>query len=358
MKPILWRYVLGETLVAGFMAAVATVVLLLVGNTLKLLGKQVSILVIASALPYILLSLVVFVVPMAMLVGTVLVFGRMAMENELLAMSASGVPLRTVAAPVLAVGVCLAALMLPINFNVAPRLDYKADAIVKTSVLARGLRLEDRYQPSIIFPTCRIFIGRREGKVLEDVFLWRTVGGKAVQLVAADSAVISRDGSGKEVVVELKEGTAYYLGDGIENLKGPMEFSSMEIRVPLPASPKYERGLGHMTLAELIARRRNSSTPGWIKERITAEIHERAATAVAVAALLFIGIPAGASFAAGGFTAALGLSMGILFVLYYPLFILGKILSRAEILPAYLSLWIPDAVVVVLGLILMKRKRL
>lgn len=106
------RSVLAEVtrnLVAGLLAMTGTAFILL---SIRFLDRTpgVGVGFLVEIFPLFFPLALQFTVPLAMLVGTVMTFSRMAADGELAALAASGIPLRLVARPVLALAAVVALL--------------------------------------------------------------------------------------------------------------------------------------------------------------------------------------------------------------------------------------------------------
>jgi lipopolysaccharide export system permease protein len=71
-------------------------------------------------------ALLSFTIPCAVLVGVLISFGRLAAENEILAVRTSGVSLMTIFYPVILFGVIISSLMIYMNYSTIPNLNFKS----------------------------------------------------------------------------------------------------------------------------------------------------------------------------------------------------------------------------------------
>ena len=126
---ILHRYVLKEHVGPLFFALTALTSLLLLQYIAKrfgeLVGKGLPWSVIAEFLGLSVPLTVALSMPMAVLVSTLYAFSRLAAENEITAMKAGGVSLRSVLKPVLFAGVGMTLFMLAFNDQVLPRANHR-----------------------------------------------------------------------------------------------------------------------------------------------------------------------------------------------------------------------------------------
>ncbi|MCG3152438.1 MAG: hypothetical protein GEEBNDBF_01736 [bacterium] len=89
-------------------------------------------------------QVVAYTLPMAVLLGALLAFGRLSSSGEITAMRAGGVNFLRIAAPVLFAGYCIACLAFGFNERVAPQLTLQAQQLIKDAALKMGLTLSNK----------------------------------------------------------------------------------------------------------------------------------------------------------------------------------------------------------------------
>src|SRR5437667_2196867 len=126
---ILSRYVLKEHLgPLTFALTALTSILLLqyIGKHFgELVGKGLPAFVIAEFFGLSIPLTVALTLPMAVLVAVLYAFSRLAAENEITALKASGVAMRSVLGPVLLGGFAMSVVMLAFNDQVLPRANHR-----------------------------------------------------------------------------------------------------------------------------------------------------------------------------------------------------------------------------------------
>ena len=126
---IIGRYVLKEHVGPFLFASTALTSLMLLQYVAKkfgeLVGRGLPAPVIAEFMGLSVPFTVAMTMPMAVLVAVLYAFSRLAAENEITALKASGVGMRTVLAPVLLGGFAMSLVMLAFNDQVLPRANHR-----------------------------------------------------------------------------------------------------------------------------------------------------------------------------------------------------------------------------------------
>lgn len=147
----LHRYIFREIFRVFILAAVALTLILSLGSILRPIqeygvGPRQVVYLIGYFLPITL----TFVLPMAALFATALVYGRFAADNELDACRASGVPLSTLVYPGLVLAIMVAIANLILSFYVMPAFVHRAEKSLKADakqILFRNIQQRGFYRP-------------------------------------------------------------------------------------------------------------------------------------------------------------------------------------------------------------------
>lgn len=126
---IIGRYILKEHVGPFVFASTALTSLMLLQYVAKkfgdLVGKGLPASVIAEFMALSIPFTVAMTMPMAVLVAVLYAFSRLAAENEINALKASGVGMRTVLTPVLLGGVAMSLVMVAFNDQILPRANHR-----------------------------------------------------------------------------------------------------------------------------------------------------------------------------------------------------------------------------------------
>lgn len=175
---ILHRHMLKEILLAVGMASGGFLFVMVAGNLLKgplaqvLDGRlpwttffELIFLLIPGVAPY--------VMPIGILTGVLLVLGRMSAQNEITALRASGMSLRRIAAPIVAMGLAGTALAAFVNFQYAPWANDRTKAILAGTLRDNPVAFIAEKTPVTEFEGYLVYADKREGDTLSDVWIWR-----------------------------------------------------------------------------------------------------------------------------------------------------------------------------------------
>ncbi len=190
----LHRYIFRETFKVFVLAAVALTLILSLGSVLRPIqrygvGPQQVVYLIGYFLPITL----TFVLPMAALFATALVYGRLAADNELDACRASGVPMMTLVYPGLALAIMVAIANLILSFHVMPAFVHQAEKSFKADakqILFRNIQRRGYYKPP--GTSSRIYADQANAKndTLTGVIVANVKDARIEKIITAESATV------------------------------------------------------------------------------------------------------------------------------------------------------------------------
>ncbi len=127
---LIYKYILkahvGPFLFSFFTVTLLFVLQFLVRTIDQLVGKGLSIWVIIQLITLNLAWIVTLAVPMAVLVSTIMAFGSLSANNEIMVMKANGVGLNRLVIPVLIVTLIISYLLIRFNNDVLPEANHQA----------------------------------------------------------------------------------------------------------------------------------------------------------------------------------------------------------------------------------------
>ncbi len=386
---ILYRYIIAEH-VGPFVFAVFTATLvLLLARIFKMMeliiSKGVDVLTVGELFSYFLPSLLAMTVPMAVMVASLMAFGRLSSDNEITALKSAGVSLYRIVWPVLVVGLVMAVGMYFFIDRVVPASNLRfKDLMLSIGMKRPDLELKERVFIQD-FPGYELYIEKMDDRTgeMRNVTIFQMEGGRLKSTIVAERGrVASRNVRGL-VVLELYDGEMHevtpenpemYRRLRFDKQTVNLEFDSELVRTASAAKGDREMTAAEMRaavskLAEGIAMTRAEAATTFIEEKYRqqqmellerrkdeylVEIYKKTAIPFACAALVLVGAPMGVIIRRGGKGAGFSFSIGF-FLLYYIMLLAGEAFGDRGMMPPFLAMWLPNILLTALGIWLLTR---
>jgi lipopolysaccharide export system permease protein len=309
---------------------------------------------IFKVLPYFVPISLVYIVPLSVLLASLFVFGRLAEDNELLAMKSSGISLGRITRPILYLAVILSVGVILINTRLIPYCHAQTRQLT-ISVFEKRVFSESSGADEIKLPDGKITYGKYANGVFESVRLLK-FGQKKEELAEELSArqgkfSIDRDNARLSLDLDNVYITRWEKssGAGQRGKNAPHLVKSDRLIYHLDVSSLFassRRNLASMTNPELdkmlIQYQGNPSKT----RQILFNKYQRYADGLTPLIFALIGIPIGVLIRKGSKVAGVGISMLIVFLGYYPLTIFANLLGvKKAVLPVVTSVWLSAIVI-------------
>jgi len=408
---VLARYVLREH-VSPFLSSFSVIMFLLVVDLILqkfdlILGKGISSLVVGELFLLNTAWMVALAVPMAVLVGTLMAFGRMSADNEIAAIRALGVGVQQVVWPVLLSGTVIAAVLVLFNDRVLPEFNYRGRMLMGDIQRKRpAIALDDRMGVFIQdFDNYKILIGdiEDETSILKDVLIYKyEPGGFPVTIMAEEGEVRFLD-QNDEALLVLRRGEFHRVDLENPDIFVRAAFDKKILRLG-EAGRKFSRTISQyrtdreMTIAmmldrvrqfeyEIQDRKKERSEDGGVflrrytlgkepvsrpyggvldllartetdrtiirhkkrqADRYRVEIHKKLSIPVACIVFVIVGAPLGIRVRGSSPAVGAGISIGF-FLLWWLFLIGGETLADRGYVPPWVAMWSPNLLVLVGG---------
>ena len=199
---ILDRYIARQLLGVTALGVMALSALLLLGNLFKelrplLVENKAPISIVLGFIFQVIPFSLMFSIPWGFLTAVLLVYGRLASDNELTSMRMSGMSLWRLSAPAIAIGIALSGLCYWINIDIAPRAKQSiSELLIKAaSINPKGLLNEG--QAITKFDNLEIYIDKRADDVIHGMHIYQKADEKSPSVVHAlgtrDHGFLSRE---------------------------------------------------------------------------------------------------------------------------------------------------------------------
>lgn len=359
---IIWRYILREIFVHTFLGLSVFTIVLVAGNTMRILeqlltagiGLGALVRVVGLILP----SYMAYAIPTSLLFGVLLTFGRLSADGEIVAIRASGVSVSHLLPPVLLCGAFAALFTGYLLFDVEPRSRIAMKQLVRK--MASSVRLVDpgRFRN---LGSHVLYVHERGDAAcpLRGVLIGDFSDENRRTYVSAACGTVETAEDEYGIALRLSEGSIHFPNASPERYRR-IRFGTMETTLDLSAYLDLSRKARDYTLPELFElderfeRGENPDIRGGGREVIVAQIHRRFAFPFASLVLAIVSVPLGIRPLRSGRSAG-ALTAIALMGIYWCLFTAGEIAGEKAYIPAWLGVWTPNLLVFSLGVLLLRR---
>lgn len=271
---ILWRYIL-RAHIGPFLFANAIIIFLFLLQFLMkragdLVGKGLSTWVILELISLNLAWMLVLSVPMAVLVATLMAFGRLSADNEVTIMRASGMSLYRMMTPVVAAVVGVTAGLIWFNNDVLPDANVRLQTLMTDIVrikptlsLQAGVFTSEQELPSYRILVRRTF---EKSNDLEGVTIYDLSDPERAVVVTAERGTVSFSSDYSRIIMDLRDGEIHEVGN--KTFLNYRKLRFIRHRVSIPAS-----GFGFQRSDASETRRDDRTMSAGIMQAIVDSIH-------------------------------------------------------------------------------------
>lgn len=407
MLKILQRYVLKEVLVpAGMTLGILTFLLLahIVFMESDDLGVSLSLTSSIKLLGYLLPSLLIMTVPLALLIGILLGIGRLTVDSEIKACRTHGVQMFGLFSPVLIFGLLMSGGLLYNSLFLAPNMMNR----LFQTVANHAIEAIDSLQPQKFNDQLRggtapfvLYFEEREKDTgdMKGVHLWLDGGAETVtnigsgaddsktsetlvkNLIVAARGRIEHNMEENRALLSLSSGTIHMMPEADSPIYTVTEFSGLDLKID-PGSLKSKlassENVKELVIAlnmqdirrEISARQEALLIPALdpvtkhnTKRRdemqtevyfLRAELFSRISISLSCFAFVLIGVPLAIYIRPSG--KALGVSVAFgLYVVYFVFLHYGQNLAESGRVLGHLAMFLPLMILVLVGVVLMYR---
>jgi lipopolysaccharide export system permease protein len=358
MIKIVDRYIIQE-LLSPFIFGIISFSSILAGSTILIPLMQeaakfdIPISQVIQLFVYQVPGIIVFTFPMSMLLATILVFGRMNTDLEIIAFRAAGINFFRLIIPVVAVGMLISLMTIWFNESIVPKANNSATnllTVIKNKdkpTLKQNLNITEydtEGKPSRIINIVEIDKG-----ILKQATVLEYQKGELIRAIKATEGKWRDDGAW-----EFYKGTMhnFTLSDRRKAIVMDFEKEVINININPLDIKNREKQIEEMNAKELNNRIKLSKRTGQNYKNDLVRYHLK--FAVPFASLIFSILGASIGLRPHRSTSAIGLGISLVIViLYYVL--LGVGLGIAHIVPPIVAAWMPNLIVALAAVLLLKK---
>ncbi|MCX5812880.1 MAG: LptF/LptG family permease [Proteobacteria bacterium] len=313
--------------------------------------KDIIFLIIYSSPPFL-----AFTLPMAFLLSTIVVLGRLSTENEILALKASGIDLKCLFYPIVAIGMIITIAGL-INTNILLPKSGELFRAALLNVVKKGISVDDKegvFNDTISGVVIYIDKVDTKNKSLSGIVVSDDRDKDVKQMISADKGFINYDPASLDLFFVLEEGSLHRwekINDVYRNLSFKNYSFSINLTNMLPGNVSLRKRPYEMDIKEL--RQSLSSASPSDRYDLLLEIYKKFSIPLSSLAFIFLTIPLGVRRRIEGKFSGIIYSL-LLFIFYYILMAFTENVGKAMQLPAILTSCIPNIIIISIGFNLLK----
>lgn len=402
---ILSRYILKEHVSPFFASLIVVTFVLLIDRIIDLLNmileKKLDIFTVLEVFGLSLPYMLALSIPMAVLVATILAFGRMSVDRETIAMKSSGINIYRMITPLMFAAVMLTGLMVYFNHYFLPDTNHKLKNLMVKIAYYKPMTIVKAGEFTNVMDYT-IYVRENQVNILKDIIIYDRSETRFPKVVFAKTGTVTQMDNGNSLRINLVDGEMHDRDDknpgkyqirgfknftvNVRNIANNVDFfesgyrSDREMTAPqLRASIKDRRletdklGKESESLQNRIAVL-NSQAPSYTrdsdlrrygvmlqmnKDRIAdidearrsleVEYHKKFSLSFAVIIFILIGMPLGLMTRSSGIGMAFSVS-SVIFLVYYVALNGGEQLADKGIVSPFFAMWISNIVFLLLAL--------
>jgi len=356
---ILKSYVLKELIWPFFLSFAVFTFILLMGNLFKVVDlvirKGVDVGSILTLLVCLILYVISFTLPMSLLTGTLLSFGRLSSDNEIMAMKAHGVNLYRVVLPVVLIGFLLSLLCLMFNDRVLP-LAYTTS---KHLVIEIGVKNPTAYlEPGCFirsFKNYVIFIYKIDKNRLINVRIYETKTGGLNRTIIAKRGEFHPDIKNRRLLLKLFDVTTDEPDPNDPTRFFKVKIASQDLILELAEdTPSKEKNAKEMAIGEINEKIEELKVRHIDVKPLTTEVQRRFSLSFASLAFVLIALPLAIKTRRQEKSIGFSISAAVI-LCYYILMAAGEAVSRKGLIHPFMGMWAGNIILAAIGLFMLYR---
>lgn len=287
--------------------------------------------------------------PMSLLMSTLLTYGRLNADNELIILKASGMSFKMISRPVFYLGIACFLVGIFVSFYLGPLSMTRLRETVSAVISQRAPFAIEEGVFTTLFKDTILFVNKKPASgVMREIFIYDNRNKEEPRILLAKEGKIAATDGGN---------ISFYLNDGYmhiakDEISTEIFFKGYNLSLNLAADQPSIKN-SELSPLKLL----DSAKTRTKKESISMylEFHRRLSLPAVCLLLMLIGPPL--AMLAGKTGRLGGLSIGLLvFVVFYILLIYGENLARTGKIPHYIGAWSPTLLLSIFSLWILRRE--
>jgi len=363
---IIDRYLSGQIMGTVLWAVSLLTMILVLGNVLRdllslLLSHQVPITYIVAFIAYLLPFSLIYSIPWGILVATLLVFGKLSSDNELVALRANGVGMPRICFPVFVIAIGFLAICLWINLYAAPIAELKLRSAAFDLASNDPLALFGSDEVIDQFPNRKIYVGKKEGSTLHDLHIFEmNAQNLPMRVIYARRGTLEVDKKNEQILLHVYD-ARYEERDA----SAPDDLKKLRHGITM------REGVLPISLQELLRKARNNERPNEMtldqlrsalekskdaedEAAFRTEVSKRFSNSMAVFTFVLVGIPLAVTAQRKETSVGIALSLVVAFSYFIIIVLTDNVKHKPDLHPEIL-IWLPNVLYLSIGGVLFFR---
>lgn len=297
------------------------------------------------------------VIPVSLLFASLLSFGRLSSDGEIIAMRSSGISLFHIAGPLLSFAFFLTLGSLLFSFSLTPWCNQHYKKTYRKIILQRPtIQVKERIITSLKERKLYTYHINRKNYQMQEIVLYEFPS--EVNYIFPQ-ITLAQQGKFEEEILKLRKVTFYRFRNNYRIYRrGRFDSQTIYLTPQVPEEAAVKKSTSELSLWEIGQKLNSEKTkPKPDEEKIrklAVNFHGRIAIPLATFLMGLIAVPLAIKIKREEKSINLGISL-VIVVAYYVLFLTGRFLGRGGLLPPYLAMWLPNILLSAAGIWLSTR---
>lgn len=362
---ILYRYFILEHL-ASFLLGLFIFTFIFVMDKIFILSellvtKHVALSAIIKLFIYYLPATFAITIPMGVLTAILITWGRLSADNEIIAIKAAGISLNSLVFLALFLGLLFFFINVILNDILLPHTNH-AYKNLYYKIVQKKPTVSIEEQVFTIIDSKEIYVNKIDNKenIMKGIYLYEKIreedGDVLFRYIFAKKGYWKKNigGEDRDKVLILKDGAVHQTLEKEQEKYHIMRFNTHEIVFKSQEKiyhGNHSKGLREMTSKELREKIKEYKKRNIDINLFLVELYKKVSIPFACIVFTLIGTPLGLLTKKSGKSMGLGFSILIIFI-YYLFLVCGETLGKKGIITPLFSMWLPNIVLGVVGIIL------
>ncbi len=368
---ILYRYLSGEFLAKTIIASVILNFVMILINVQRraldyLVNEDYPLSLVLEFTAYITPFLLSYTLPWSVLVATLLIFGRLSADHELIAMRSCGISMGHIIAPFMIIAMIFTGISVYINGQVAPRCQTAARNLFTNFALDHPSALFETGHFVGQLPGFTIYVARKDQNKMEGINIYQIDHqSRPIRNIRAESGELKRPSPDSyDLLLVLNnvrmEERDPGNPDNLNAIQYGRNFQQYELSFSLERIVKEKeenKNIMEFTFTDLINELLFTREPKYEAGYLLVEMHKRLSLPFACFTFVLVGIPLGIRMQRS--EKSIGIILSFIVAMVYYIFVVAADSLRQKIIPGFypeLLLWLPNIIFNAFGLFLLYRQ--